>query len=475
VDLHDYFSVLRKRWRIVCLTTLLCVSGAGLLTLVTAPVYEAQAQLFVSAASSADANELLQGSSFTQQRVKSYADIVTSPQVLDPVIKDLDLGTTSAELAGRVTADVPLDTVLINVIVRDGSAERAAAIASAIASGFSKTVVQLERPRANGPALVKVSVVRTPAVPTTPVAPSPIRNTVLGLLLGLAAGFGLALVRDLLDKSVKGERDLRAFTDAPVLGSIGFDPEVPGRPLIVQADPHSPRAEAFRQLRTNLRFIDAAKHPRSIVVTSSVAGEGKSSTAANLAITLAAAGSRTLLVEADLRQPQVAEYMGMEGAVGLTSVLVGLADLDDVLQPWGSGRELDVLACGMIPPNPSELLGSQAMVDLLRQLEARYDHVIVDSPPLLPVTDAAVLSTLTGGAVMVVGAGRVNRDQVEKALEALAKVEAHVLGVVMNRLPIKGPDAYAYAYSYTTDADRGSLAQQLLGRRVGPGRERVGL
>jgi capsular exopolysaccharide synthesis family protein len=474
VDLHDYIKMLRKRWRIVGSVPLLCVAGAGLVTIATAPVYQAQAQLFVSTAGGEDANSLLQGSSFTQQRVKSYADIVTSPQVLDPVISQLNLGTTSTELAGRVTAEVPLDTVLINVTVRDGSPERSAAIAGAVASRFSRTVVELERPSVDGPAPVKVSVVRKPAVPSAPVAPSPLRNTALGLMLGLVAGFGLGLLRDVLDKSVKGERDLQAFTHVPVIGGIGFDIDAPARPLIVHADPHSPRAETFRQLRTNLQFIDVANHPRSIVFTSSVPGEGKSSITANLAITLAAAGSRTVLVEADLRQPKVAEYLGLEGAVGLTSVLVGLAGLDDVLQPWGPDGGLDVLACGMIPPNPSELLGSAAMVALVRELESRYEHVIIDSPPLLPVTDAAVLSKLTGGAVMVVGAGRVNRDQVEKALESLGTVGAQVLGVVMNRLPTKGPDAYSY-YGYTYGADRRPLTARRGGRRARPRGESVGV
>ncbi len=473
MDLQDYIRVLRKRWRIVGSVTVLCLAAAGVLTVASAPVYEARAQLFVSTSGGGDASSLLQGSSFTQQRVKSYADIVTSPQVLDPVISQLDLGTTSAELAGRITAEVPLDTVLINVTVRDGSAQRSAAIAGAVASKFSQTVARLERPGASGPAPVKVSVVRKPAVPSAPVSPSPLRNAALGLVLGLLAGFGLGLVRDLLDKSVKGERDIRAFTDIPVIGGISYDADAPAQPLIVHADPHSPRAEAFRQLRTNLRFIDVANHPRSIVFTSSVPGEGKSSITANLAITLAAAGSRTVLVEADLRQPQIAEYMGLESAVGLTSVLVGLARLDEALQPWGMGHGLDVLACGLIPPNPSELLGSAAMVALLRQLEARYDHVIIDSPPLLPVTDAAVLSKLTGGAVMVVGAGRANRDQVEKALESLGTLGARILGVVMNRLPGKGPDAYAYSGSYGYDADRRPVAEHSSGRRARPRGESV--
>jgi capsular exopolysaccharide synthesis family protein len=448
VDVHDYLRVLRQRWRIVTGMTLLSLVGAIAYTLAATPAYQAEAQLFVSTAGGDDTTSLLQGSSFTQQRVKSYADIVTSPQVLDPVIRSLNLGTTSPELATRITATVPIDTVLINVTVRDRNPVRAAQIAKAVAGTFATTVVQLERPTRQGPALVKVSVVRNPVVPVGPVSPRPMLNVAVGLVLGVLVGLGLALLRSLMDKGIKSEQDLETVTDLPVIGGIVFDSDAPKHPLVVHVDPHSPMAEAYRQVRTNLRFVDVANESRSIVFTSAIPGEGKSSVAANLAITLAAAGSRTVLVEADLRQPMVAEYMGLEGAVGLTTVLIGSARLDDVLQPWGRSSGLDVLACGPMPPNPSELLGSAAMVGLLRELENRYEHVIIDSPPLLPVTDAAVLSKLTGGAVMVVGAGRVDRDQVGKALDALAAVGAPVLGIVMNRLPAKSLDAYSY-YGYS--------------------------
>jgi capsular exopolysaccharide synthesis family protein len=251
-----------------------------------------------------------------------------------------------------------------------------------------------------------------------------------------------------------------------VLGGIAFDPDAAKRPLIVQNDPHSPRAEAFRQLRTNLQFVDIANHPKSIVVTSSVPGEGKSTSTANLAITLAAAGSTVALVEGDLRRPRVADYMGVEGAVGITNVLIGQATLDDVLQPWGNGR-LQVLACGPVPPNPSELLGSQPMDDLLRSLEKQFDYVIIDSPPLLPVTDAAVVSRLAGGAVIVAGSGKVNREQLRRSLEILDAVDVRLLGILINRLPTKGPDSYSYysyRYDYTSDRS-GAKGSSAAGRR----------
>lgn len=453
MELRDYLRLLRKRWQVVSILALLSLAGATAGTLLTTPVYQSQTQLFVSTqGGAADNSQLLQGSSFTQQRVKSYAGIVTSPRVLSPVIQQLGLGVTPDKLAESISAEAPLDTVLINVTVKDGSAQRAQQIADAVGKQFATVIAQLEKPEDGSTTPVKISVVQPADLQTAPISPRLKLNLALGLLVGLAVGFGAAVLRELLDTSVKGEHDVKAITDAPVLGGIAYDAEASTRPLIVQSNPHSSRAEAFRQLRTNLQFVDAAHHPRSIAVTSSVPGEGKSTTTANLAITLAAAGATVALVEGDLRRPKLPTYMGLEGAAGLTNVLIGQADLDDVLQPWGNGR-VQVLACGPVPPNPSELLGSQSMERLLRELENRYDYVLVDCPPLLPVTDGAIISHLTGGAVVVVGAGKINRDQLGRAVETLAAVDARILGTVINMLPTSGPDAYSYySYGYTSEA-----------------------
>ena len=214
------------------------------------------------------------------------------------------------------------------------------------------------------------------------------------------------------------------------------------------ADPLSPRAESFRTLRTNLQFVDVGRASRSFVITSSVQREGKSTTSANLAIAMSDAGSRVLLVDADLRRPKVADYMGLEGAVGLTDVLAGRVKLADVIQPWGTGR-LFVLPAGTVPPNPSELLGSQPMQKLIEFFEQEFDAVIFDAPPLLPVTDGAILARKVGAVILVVASGHTHKAQVKGALDTLRNVDAQASGVVLTMLPTKGPDAYGYArYGY---------------------------
>lgn len=465
MDLTDYLRTLRKRWRLVALATLLGVAAAAGASSIMTPLYQAETKLFVSAQGGDDASALLQGSSFTQQRVKSYADVVTSPVVLDPVIEELRLATTPAELAQRIRATAPLDTVLIDVAVEDSSAASAARIANAVALRFIDTVAELEQPEDGKPSPVRVSVIRTADVPQEPVSPRVALNVALGLFLGVAAGVTLAVLREMLDTTVKAPEVLSEL-GAPALGTTLFASRDDGAAVLVAGHTNTPESEALRQIRTNLQFVDVDNPPQVVVMTSSLPGEGKTTTSVNLALTMAMAGVRTILVEADLRLPKVTEYMGLEGAAGLTTVLAGRATLDDVLQPYGTSG-LSVLPSGVVPPNPSELLGSRHMVDLIAELRTRADLVIFDTPPLLPVTDAAVLARHVDGAIVVVRHAKTTRDQLTKGLERLRSVDARVLGAVLSMVPSRGADStygYGYGYGYGPAARAEGGEQVLSGR-----------
>jgi len=449
VELHDYLVILRKRWMSILLITALWVAVAMSATLLATPTYQAKSQVFVSVSTGGSTADLLQGSNFSQNQVTSYTDMVTSPRVLIPVIEKLGLATTPDQLAGSITADNPLNTQLINITVTDVSPRTASDIANATAESLGTQVTALEKPAGSQPSPIHVSTIRTASVPTAPASPNKKLNLVEGLLVGLVLGFGLALLRDVLDTKVRTDADVQKITDASVIARIGYDDDAPVHPLIVHSSPHSHRSEAFRRLRTNLQFLDIADRPKTIVVTSSLSGEGKSTTAINLAITLADAGSKVALVDADLRLPAVAEYMGLEGEVGLTTVLIGQVDLQEAIQPWGD-HDLHVLTSGEVPPNPSELLGSRSMANLLEQLTSQYDIVLIDTPPLLPVTDAAILAKITGGAVVIASADRIHRQQLADGLGSLEDVGARVLGVVLNRLAHKQNNGYSYYdYAYT--------------------------
>ena len=452
MELHEYVAILRKRWVSILLITALAVACAMTATLLATPTYQANSQVFVSVSSGGSTSDLLQGASFSQDRVTSYTAMVTSPRVLIPVIARLGLHTTPDQLAASITADSPLNTVLIDITVTNTSPKMASDVANATAESLGTQVTALEKPAGAQPSPVRVSTLRTATMPTAPATPKAETNLALGLLLGLLLGGALAVLREVLDTKVRSETDVQKVTDVSVIARIGYDEDAPKHPLIVQSSPHSHRSEAFRRLRTNLQFLDIADRPKTIVVTSSLPGEGKTTTAINLAITLADAGSRVALVDADLRRPSIAEYMGLESEVGLTTVLIGQADLQDAIQPWGD-RNLHVLTSGEVPPNPSELLGSRSMANLLEQLSSQYDMVLIDTPPLLPVTDAAILAKITGGALVLAAADSLHRQQLADGLGSLEDVGARVLGVVLNRLAHKQTDAYSY-YDYSSKGTR---------------------
>ena len=275
-------------------------------------------------------------------------------------------------------------------------------------------------------------------------------NLALGFLVGLAVGVGAAVLLETLDTRIKSIESLTKYFEQPLLGVIGFEAEAKEKPLLTDVQGQSKRAESFRQVRTNLQFVDIDHRPKSIVITSSVPREGKTTTAINLALTIAQTGQPVFLIEADLRRPKVADYLKIEGGAGLTDVLVGRATVDEVLQPWGATGNLWVMASGPLPPNPSELLGSQAMSDLVHHLEKRAT-LIIDAPPLLPVTDAAVLTRLSGGALMVIATGKTRREQLRTAEQSIETVGGKILGLVMNMAPPRGPDSHRYGYGYQYD------------------------
>jgi capsular exopolysaccharide synthesis family protein len=448
VELRDYITVLRKGWVLILVLALIGVAAAAGYSLLKKPLYSTSAQVFVSTQTSGSASDLAQGNTFTQQRVLTYSNLVTTPIVLLPVISSLKLDMTTDQLAGMISSTAPTSTTLIAITVEGTNPVQAADIANAASQSLTNVVQNIEATDADGQSTVKLTRVKQADVPSKPISPNVPVNVALGLLVGLALGVGIAVLRETLDNRVRTELDVEKISEKPVVGGIAFDSKASERPLIVQVDPRSPRAESFRTLRTNLQFLDLGTGSRTFVMTSSMQSEGKSTTVANLAIALDSAGFRVILIDADLRRPRVAEYMEVEGNAGLTDVLIGRAELEDVAHPWGRGN-LVVLPAGPIPPNPSELLGSRAMQDLIERLEGEFDYVLFDAPPLLPVTDAAILSKKASGAILAVASGKTHKGQLAAAVASLENVGAPIAGFVITMMPVKGPGAYGYGrYGY---------------------------
>ena len=447
---NEYLSALRKRWLAIIIVGLLG-AGAGIALAVTAtPTYKATSKVFVALTRGDTVTELVQGSTYTQNLVESYAQLATMPVVLDPVVAKLALHSSSSNLAKSVSADTPLNTVIIQITAVDKSPAGAARIANAVAAQLAITVQSVSPKNASKAAAVKLRTVAPAQAPTASSTPNVPLLVGTGLALGLALGVVFALARAALDTKIRTIGDVARVTDIAVLGAVGFERGPGKEPFVMQPDSHSPRAEAYRRLRTNLQFLDVARRVHSLVVTSALPTEGKTTTAINLALALAEGSTRVVLVDADFRLPTVAQFCGLEGSAGLTTVLIGQATLDDVLQPWGSPN-VDILPAGQVPPNPSQLLASPAMNDVLEQLRERYDIVILDSAPLLPVADTTILARATDGALVVAGCRKVTRPQLAAALGTLDAVGATCLGLVVNQIPRSDTGGY---YQYETPSPR---------------------
>jgi capsular exopolysaccharide synthesis family protein len=447
MDLRDFLKMIRTRWVIVSVTATLTVLAAVAFTLTQIPRYQASTRLFVSTAAGTSVSDLYSGNRLAQDRVVSYAQLIMGETLAQRTIDRLNLNIDASKLATNVTAKVKANTVLIDVTVDDSSPVQARDIANALSDEFVIMVRELETPAQGSRPDARVVVEQRATVPSIPVSPKKTRNLAAGVLLGGMLGIGLALLRNVLDNSVKDRETLERTTGLGVAGIIPFDKERRTHPAIPFETDNSPTAEAFRKLRTNLQFLSVDNPPRLIVVTSSTPNEGKSTVAINIALSLAEAENNVLLVDGDMRRPSLARYLDLVGSVGLSTLLSGGASLDDVLQK-SKFAQLTVIAAGTAPPNPSELLGSMTAKKLLSELRERFDFVIIDSPPLLAVTDGAILSAETDGALVLVRCGTTKRPQLSQALGVLHDVGANVLGSVLNMAPTRGGSAYYYHYDY---------------------------
>ncbi len=444
MNLQDVLSALRTHWWMPPLGIIVATALALAITLLQTPLYTSSTQLFVSTTASTSSSDALQGSQLSEQRAASYARLAAGEQLAGQVVDRLDLDLTPAEVSGKVTATALPGTVLIDVDVTDASPERAQQIAEAIGTEFPALIQELEAPSAGGAPLVRITVTNDPEIPGAPSSPNLVQNVALGLLVGALLGGLAAVARRQLDRSVKDPEVAAQLVGAPVIATVLRDSALERQHLAERTD-HGRAVEDYRLLRTNLQFLQVDEPPKVILVTSALPSEGKTTAVVNLALALTEVGRRVTVLEADLRRPKVTRYLGMVGGVGLTNVLIGTADLDDVLQPYADGT-LAVIAAGPPPPNPGELLTSSQMVGLLDKLRAANDIVLIDAPPLLPVADAVGLSALADGVLVSVRYGRTRKDQVQQAATTLRRVNAKILGVILNIVPPSADIARASGY-----------------------------
>ncbi|WP_205474140.1 polysaccharide biosynthesis tyrosine autokinase [Nocardioides sp. SYSU D00038] len=444
MDLRQLVQVLRRRWLTILLIMVAALAGTSVYTFTRTPQYESSAKVFISA-DVRNASDSFTAQLTITQKVQAYATLATSTVVMERVIDELDLNLNTAQLAEKVSAEVVPETPSLEVKTKDPDPSTAQIINRTVSEQLTEYLTELETLRGSSNSQINANVTDPADFDPDAVSPRTILNLVVAGVLGLLIGIALAVAREILDRTVSSLEHVQEVTTAPVLASIAFDPAIKKQPLLTDVSGFAARTEAFRLLRTNLQFLDLDHQPRCLVITSAVPGEGKSTTAANLAIALSQAGRRTLIVDGDLRRPRVAQMLQLDAAIGLTTVLVGRADVKEAIQVHEASG-LHLLASGAKPPNPTEILQSRVTADLIHQLRDLYDMVIIDAPPLLPVADAAVLSAIADGAIIVTRHAKTTREQLRDAVGRLEQVGARVSGIVMNMIARRSTNNYYYYY-----------------------------
>lgn len=516
MGLRDFLSVLRRRKRLLLLAIVTVVGSAVVLSLLQDPVYQAKSRVLIKPDGSVFGNA--PGAGLSPAFIETQMEVIESRPVRDlveeklgpvPKLSTTAVGTTSvvelavespqaqhaaditnayveayltyrsrqlADALGLQTREIQskIDALQkqiddlggqINALAACGGAsgicpqrdslqqDRDALISQQVPFKQRRDELQVDMSATGAP----VQVVTPASVPVDPVRPTPIRNALAGLAIGLILGTTSAIAFEYLDDSIKSKEDLeRSGRDVAVLGLI---PTTSGwkerdRPRVASLlEPSSPTAEAYRTLRTSIRFLAVDRPLRTIQITSPAAGEGKTTTTANLAVALARAGERVIIVSCDLRRPRLHEFFGLSNNVGFTSVLLGEVPLSGALQRVPDVNNLWLLASGPLPPNPSELLSSARATEVLSGLQAYADTVLIDCPPVLPVTDSAVLSGKVDGTLVLVAARSTTRKQVARTVEILRQVNAPLVGTVLNNAPSEGTYTYLYRY-YEQDADK---------------------
>jgi receptor protein-tyrosine kinase len=435
LTVQDLTRILRTGWKTICGTTAVIVLLALAYVLLQTPQYQAATTLFVSSTAGGSATETNDGNIFAQRQVLSYVTLLKGDVVAQRTIDKLNLNMSAAELQQKVTATAPADTVLIDVAVLDASPAKARDIVNTLSDEFAVMAAGLSTPDVGARPAARVIVQQRAGLPVVPVSPKKARNLAIAIALGVLLGIVAAIARDRIDDRIKTAEAIERATGVGLVGDIPLDPQRRKQPAIAFGSDQSRIAEAFRELRINVKFLEVGDGPRVLVIASAMPNEGRTTTALNLALALAQAGHEVVLVDGDLRRPHVASYLDIDQQVGLSTVLSGRSSLDEALIATRFPR-LTVLGSGAVPENPAELLESQAAKDVVRELGERFDYVIVDSPPTL-VTDASIWAANAQGVLLIARFGQTKRKQLTHAADVLSRAGAPLLGAVVTMTPTK--------------------------------------
>ncbi|MDT5339985.1 MAG: tyrosine-protein kinase [Mycobacterium sp.] len=449
----DYLRIFRRYWWVVLAFTVIgAVVGYGSWVINWSiidftPKYQSTATLFVATQTGTTTAEAYQNDTFSQQRAYSYVALATSEQVATRAVAELQAQISPRELQGKITATPINKTVMLNVSVTDSSPARAQDYAAAVSDQLVAVVAELETSRRGGTPSAAAVVVDDASYPTAPVNLKLWLRIALGAAGGFVVGLLAALLVGVLDQRLRGRNGLESATGSLVIATLPKDPVRPNAAVVDLAG-DSLYAERIRELRTNLRFAippDGAGRPRIIAVTSPSEGDGRTTTAIDLAAALAESGRSVILVDGDMRHPNLVDRLALADAArvksvqhGLSTLLLGEDALNDAVIPQidVSGHSIALLPGGPRPPRPGELWATDRAAKLIAQLGQGYDYVVVDTPPLDSYTDGANVGALADGVILLARIGGTTANSLRRAVQTLQSAHVALLGTVATFEPV---------------------------------------
>lgn len=429
MDIRKIIAMLLRKWPFIVITAFIFTVVFYVYSSVyITPIYSAQATMIVNK-SQYQASEQNQMSYsdilLTQKLVKSYILIMKSDTNIELVKKEIGTELTVGQLKSYVKISGVGETEVLKINVENKDPVLAQSIANALVKVSPATIIRVIKAGS-------AEVIDTAKVPAKPVKPVVWQYAAIGTMLGLMLSVALIFLRDFFDNTFKTEDDVRNVLDLPVITSL---PEImKGGATIVTEETPFDYKESFKVLRTKIQFSGVDGNMKKIAITSSGPFEGKTTVSINLALTMAETGKRVLLIDADLRKPKVHKTLNMPSEPGISNVLTQQEELANVIKKVPNFDSLDIVTCGVIPPNPTELLGSHQMEAFIASIEDDYDYIIFDTPPIGLVADTAVLSKMLDGVIWVVSYGRTVKETATFAKDTLDSVDANIIGCVFNRV-----------------------------------------
>ncbi len=446
-SLKELFGVVRKRlWLLVLAAITLAGIAVGFSILQT-PTYEASIRILISQEGEPSGNPgSLEGEvSGLQQLTQTMTEAVNRPPITGAVIEQLGLQTTSEDLQKNLNVEQVRATQFIQVSYKDTNPVRVQQVANAVGDEFSNQISEVS-PTSNS---MRATVLERAEVPDEPVSPDPVRNGLVALAIGAMLGVVLAFLLEYLDESWRSREEVERTSGVPTFGII---PEYwAAEGLVTIREPGSAAAEAYRSLRTNLLHAAVDASPKVVVFTSPGPREGKSTTCANLGVTLAQTGRNILVLDCDFRKPELHRYFGLHKKWGLVDMLAEGSSLREFWEEPVEG--LKVLPAGSVPPDPAELLDSRRFSELLAGVREEFDYVLLDVSPVEVVSDAAILAAQSDGVLLVLDGQKTSKASVRQSVRSLEAIGASILGTVVNKVSADKSSSYG-GYGYNREASR---------------------